>query len=259
MHFNTAQQEAALPFDGYRILVADDNIINYQIAVRMLEKLGCCAEIATSGDEAIVMHEQQAYDLILMDCQMSGLDGYQATSRIRAAETGRRRVPIVAWTTGMQQDQRDKCLAAGMDDLMTKPLRPPMLQEMLARWLRMADASQSAACDAEGDELAAMQVLFGANFSELAALYQTDTPQRIAALYSAIAGGDALQITKIAHVMTGSCASIGATRLAKLCRDLEIRAKDGFPENSDSLLNAIQAEYARVAAKIQAMLQSPAM
>jgi len=259
MHFNEARQEAALPFDGYRILVADDNMINHQIAVRMLEKLGCRAEVATSGDEAVAMHERQAYDLILMDCQMPGLNGYQAASRIRSIETGRRRIPIVAWTAGTLQDQREKCMAAGMDDLMTKPIRSSMLQQVLARWLRMAEAPPSAARDANGDELAAMQTLFGANFPELAALYQTDTPRRIAALYSAAAGGDALQMAKIAHAMTGSCASIGATHLAGLCRDLEIRTRRGLPDGSGFMLNAIQAEYVRVAARIQAMLQSPAM
>lgn len=245
----SVQNQPPLPFDGYRILVADDNIINHQIAVYMLEQLGCRVEVATSGNEAVAMHANEAYDLILMDCQMSGMDGYQAAARIRATQTGRRRIPIIAWTSA--QDQHEKCIAAGMDDLIPKPLRPSMMQEVLARWLRMTASHLFPTRDEEGDELVAMRALFGVHFPALAALYQADTPKRIAALYSAAASGNTAEMAEISHVMIGSCASIGATRLAALCRALEIRSKDGMPADSACLLDAIQTEYARVATKMQ--------
>lgn len=258
-HFSfSVQDKGPRSFSGYRILVVDDNVINYQIAVRILEKLGYRADVATNGLEALSMHERQNYDLILMDCCMPELDGYQATTRIRALETGQQRTPIIAWTSTIQQDIAEKCIDAGMDDLLPKPIRPQTLQMTLARWLRPAGAPQPAAQrPEEGDELEAMQDLFGANFPELAALYQNDMPKRIASLHEAGIAGDARQVAKVAHTLCGSCASIGATQLAVLCRDLEIRYKTAeLSDDFESEVEAICTEYARIDTKLQSMVRA---
>jgi two-component system sensor histidine kinase/response regulator len=245
---------AAQPLAGHRVLVVDDNHANNQVARHMLEKLGCRVELATDGSQAVALHGAVPYDLILMDCQMPGLDGYQASAMIRAAEADARtgRTPIIACTTSALPDERKKCIDAGMDDLIAKPVRPQILQEALARWLRPETP------DAEGqaDELESMRDLFGSSFAELAALYRNDVPKRLEALLAASATDDAEQMAKVAHSLSGSCASIGATRLATLCQALEVRCKAGFIEDFGSRLDVIRAEYGRIETKLRTLVQS---
>lgn len=243
-----------LKFAGHRILVAEDNPVNQQIAIRMLEKLGCRADIASNGREAVLMHGEQPYHLVLMDCQMPELDGYQATAQIRAMENGRRRTPIVALTSHSTQNEREKCLAAGMDDFISKPVQLQILEQVMGRWLLSATMQPAIAEPGKNDELETVQTLFGAAFAELAALYQIDSPKRIGILHQAGAAGDGAQIAKVAHAFSGSCASIGATHLSALCKELERHAKDGVLAGFDQKMNAIEAEYNRVSAKLQVMV-----
>jgi CheY-like chemotaxis protein/HPt (histidine-containing phosphotransfer) domain-containing protein len=254
-----AQQAAQRSlFAGRRVLVADDDLSNGRIAARMLERLGCRADVATSGQQAVAMHDREPYDLILMDCQMPGMDGYQATAMIRATERGHRHTPLIAWTTTALQAERKKCAAAGMDDLVTKPTRGPELQELLARWLPGAGNADPAHAT-ESDDLDAMQELFGASFVELAGLYRSDTPKRLEALDAALRKGDLAAMAKIVHSVSGSCASIGATRLAALCNDLELRCLAGEADGVAPRLGAIRLEYARIETKLQSMTQSVAV
>jgi CheY-like chemotaxis protein len=116
------------------VLVAEDNVINQKVAVRMLQRLGCEAEVAVNGREALAALESIPFDLILMDCQMPEMDGYQAATEIRRRESGPGRLPIIALTAHAIQGSREKCLEAGMDDYLSKPINPQTLSEMLRRW-----------------------------------------------------------------------------------------------------------------------------
>ena len=132
--------DAAVP----RILVAEDNGVNQRVVVRMLERLGYCVDVVANGAEAVDAAARLAYAAILMDCQMPEMDGYEATIMIRArealtAERGGRRLPIIALTANAMADDRDRCLAAGMDDYLAKPLRPAALATTLERCLHPAD------------------------------------------------------------------------------------------------------------------------
>jgi CheY-like chemotaxis protein/HPt (histidine-containing phosphotransfer) domain-containing protein len=244
--------DARASFPRYRVLVADDNMVNCHIASRLLQKLDCLVDVATSGREAVSMHLRQAYDMVLMDCQMPELDGFQATAQIRAAEAGSRRTPVIAWTTNMRQEERDRCAAAGMDDLVQKPIGLHSLQQVLSLWLRPVETSQPVTGGVpRDDQLETMQELFRANFDELAALYQHDTPGRIDAFRAAASAADLAKMTRIAHVLSGSCASIGATRLAGMFRDLELRCRDGRCDDWHYRVSVIDTEYARIRAKLQ--------
>jgi CheY-like chemotaxis protein len=247
-----AAVDASLKFSGYRILVAEDNPVNQQVAVRMLAKLGCRADVAANGREALLMHGKGAYHLVLMDCEMPELDGYQTTAQIRAMETGHWRTPIVALTSHSTQSEQEKCLAAGMDDFITKPVQPQLLEKVMERWLQSA-AQPAFGEPGKNDELEEVQALFGTAFAELVALYQTDSPKRISLLHQAEAAGDSVQTAKVAHAFSGSCASIGATRLATLCKELELHAKEGMPTGFGQKLSIIEAEYNRISAKLQAL------
>lgn len=249
------QGESLTPFSGRRLLVADDNPVNQQVALRMLEKLGCKADIAVNGEEAVDMHADACYDLILMDCEMPKLDGFQATEKIRAAERTGQHTPIIALTACTAQGEREQCLAAGMDDFLSKPIRPQILRETLARWLpQVAAAVEETPSSGCIDELDVVRDMFGNDFSELAALYRNDSPPRIEKLHDANATGNLAMVAKIAHAFSGSSASIGASGLSALCKELELRAKAGAVNDFEKRMTAIEAEYQRVSKKLQDML-----
>lgn len=123
------------PFRGSRILVVEDNSINRAVAKSLLVKFGCNVSLACNGAEAITMASGTLFDLIYMDCQMPELDGYQATEAIRSPDSANARTPIVALTASVLQTDRDRCLAAGMNDHVSKPISPDTLFASLEKWL----------------------------------------------------------------------------------------------------------------------------
>ena len=138
-----AQPESTL--SGKRILLAEDTVVNQKLATRMLGKLGCHVDVAGNGIEAIEMADRLAYDLILMDCRMPEMDGYDATREIRKKESSKtdedKHIPIVALTANVMEQDRKKCIEAGMDDFVSKPIRPADLAQALNRWLADEDKS----------------------------------------------------------------------------------------------------------------------
>jgi CheY-like chemotaxis protein len=118
-----------------RVLVAEDNIVNQKVAVRMLEKLGLRADLAADGREAVEMFSLVPYDLIFMDCQMPEMDGYEATGEIRRREGAVHHTPIVAITAGAMTEDRERCIAAGMDGYLSKPVRAEQVREALVKYL----------------------------------------------------------------------------------------------------------------------------
>ena len=120
---------------GARVLVVDDNAANQKVALRMIERLGYRGDVAGTGAEATAMVGRGHYDAVLMDCQMPEMDGYEASRQIRHNERGGRRMPIIAMTADAVADERDRCLAAGMDDYITKPIKLHVVAAVLERWL----------------------------------------------------------------------------------------------------------------------------
>lgn len=119
---------------GLRVLVAEDNIVNQKVTLRMLQSLGCRVDLATNGLEAVAAVERAPYDLILMDCQMPELDGYGAARTIREKESEGARLPIIAMTANTKEGERERCIAAGMDDYVAKPVSTRQLGETLRAW-----------------------------------------------------------------------------------------------------------------------------
>lgn len=144
--YDNSRENGSAPavLTGCSVLLAEDNRVNQQVAARMLQQLGCSVDIACNGREAVNKWGSGAYDIVMMDCSMPDMDGYQAARHIRERENGQRRIPIVAVTANAMAGDRQACLDAGMDDYMSKPIRFQELHTVLARALRLDDAPVSA-------------------------------------------------------------------------------------------------------------------
>jgi two-component system, sensor histidine kinase and response regulator len=220
----------AAPAAGIRVLVAEDNEVNQLVIESMLAKRGLEVDLANDGAEALAKLAHGTYAAVFMDCQMPNVDGYEATGRIRAQERDGVRLPVIAMTAHAMAGDRERCLAAGMDDYMSKPLRPEVLDEMLERWLGVApegDAAEPAveAVDALID--AARMRTFRTDYpdivDQLLDLFLQSTPPLLEELRTA---DDAETRRRAAHKLKGSCQNIGAVFMATLCRSLETAEGD---------------------------------
>ncbi len=236
-----------------RILVADDNAINQRVIAAQLASLGYRADTVETGREALAAIARAPYDLVLMDCRMPEMDGYQAATEIRMQEAGDRRVPIVAVTAQAVRGERERCLAAGMDDYVTKPLTLDGLEEILNRWL-----GRSAKPDAPADSVSAqdeapvnLEVLGRASVGdaglrqELVELFITQNAERLRAIGRALEEGDAEAACREAHTIRGVSGTLGAGKLSDLAGRFEEGTIPGSLGHSTSLFRELQDEYVR--------------
>jgi signal transduction histidine kinase/HPt (histidine-containing phosphotransfer) domain-containing protein/ActR/RegA family two-component response regulator len=231
-------QGLGAPHRGLTVLLADDNVINGTLAKAHLNALGWHTEIARDGREAIDMAAAHDYAAIFMDCQMPIVDGFEATRRIRAAEHGGR-VPIIAMTALATPADRARCLAAGMDDYLSKPIRREQLGTVLERCLRSGESR--AACqvgdgepESPGGSERADGVLDRARileirdaftleeFAELVDAFDEQQQTCVAEISRAIERGDHSEVRRIAHTLNGSSLGVGAARLQTVCHELEL-------------------------------------
>jgi PAS domain S-box-containing protein len=239
-----------------RVLVAEDNPVNQLVIQGMLDKRGYASEIVANGREALDRLAHGGHAAVLMDVQMPELDGIEATARIRAQESRGEHLPIIAMTASAMEGDRERFLEAGMDDYISKPLRPDELDAVLERWLGGAPAPpRAAAGNGAGGELidAGRVERFRADYPEIAdrlvALFADTTPPLLEQLSNAVHSGDDDAARKLAHKLKGSCQNVGATRMAALCRSLEEPGARGGP-----LVDQLAAVYPATLAEIRAIL-----
>ena len=255
------------PSPDARILVAEDNPVNQKVAVRMLERLGYRADVAADGLEALEALSRVPYHAILMDVQMPEMDGYTATAEIRRREGTERRTPIIAMTANAMQGDREKALAAGMDDYLPKPVKPGELEAVLERWIveeESAAATTPAAADGSGapaeikdpiDRAAieSLRELGGSEMlSELAEMFFDDAQSGIDAIRGAVERGDAQTVERAAHTLKGSSGNMGAKRMAALCGELQDASASGDLTHAPELLEGLEAEFGRVRPALEA-------
>ena len=251
-----------------RILVAEDNIVNQKVAVCQLEKLGHRADVVANGLEAVEAVFRVSYALVLMDCQMPEMDGLEATAMIRKreGEQASRRLPIIAMTANAMQGDREKCLVAGMDDYLAKPVKLEHLEAMLARWIpgRSTPDEQKEPVSSEKQEsvqdcvdsavladLRQLDISCGL-LSTLITHFLEDAPNRLAALQDALQQGDAGALARVAHELNGSSGNLGVRRMRQLCVELQALGKAKDLTQAGALLAQLVSEFELVRPRLMA-------
>jgi len=274
-----------------RVMLVEDNPVNQRVAQRLLDLHGLDVTAVGDGRQAIERLEREPFDLVLMDCLMPVMDGYMATRlwRERERTTGTGHLPIVAMTANAMAGDRERCLAAGMDDYISKPLDRAVLAQLLRKWLAVSQAQGAAPAEprasiveaafaapppaampsavpsaarpgASSESIDASIIgdlldTMGGEFGDLVRVYLEDAPQRIAEMEAAAASGDALAQVAPAHTLKSSSANIGATSLSELARRIEHAARAGVPTGPAELAAGIRPEYERVAMELSRLLE----
>ncbi len=279
-----------------RILVVDDHVVNQQLAEMMLQRLGHRVDLVGNGIEAIEAIGRIPYDLVLMDCQMPEMDGYEATKKIREAETVRceetrnkspnaspltpyanPHIPIVAMTANAMQGDREKCLAAGMDDYISKPIKAEHLAEMVSKWLppddgcKVLGGNSVSQNDAHArsdnqteatEELLSLQLVAewrmagGSAFvGKLVNQFVSDATVCVERIQEALESNNANEMLEAAHGLKGMAANMGLTQLAKAAHDIEIISQHNRLQDSRSAYDSMQKEFARVHEALEDMLK----
>ncbi len=277
--FNEVKPQTPLaPRLPLKILVTDDNLINQKVATRLLQQLGYTADVASNGSEALAVVQKNPYDLVFMDVQMPGMDGLETTRRVREMERTEKRRPmrIVAMTANAMAGDRERCLDAGMDDYLAKPVRPEGLQAAIERNAvaieltasRVAAVNESptprnltdmtatnageatvAAVDAELVDVERLIEFSGGSRSaliEITDLYFSQTTEQLEALETALARQDAIAIARIAHSSAGASGVCGIVQMETLFRRVERLGKENRPLDAAALMPQMRQNFERV-------------
>jgi signal transduction histidine kinase/DNA-binding response OmpR family regulator/HPt (histidine-containing phosphotransfer) domain-containing protein len=262
-----------------RVLLAEDNPVNIEVARAMLESLDLQVDCARNGEDALQAVRTNAYDAVLMDCQMPVMDGFAATAAIRREEreAGRGRVlPIIAITANALQGDREACLAAGMDDYLSKPFSQQEIAAVIGRWMALPLAAtvhhddEPPRLPPESVEVIQRDVINRVALDKIRALsrdrgdalvqkviaaYVDDTPQQLRTLRSAIDGLDTGNVRRIAHTLKSASANVGAEALAALCKELEHLGRADTTEGADAILTDMEQEFQAVRHSLTAILE----
>jgi two-component system, sensor histidine kinase and response regulator len=255
---------AAKRFRG-KVLLVEDNAVNQKVAQRFLERLGCEVELAENGEQGIRAWERGQFDVVLMDIQMPVMDGYTATRLIREKECIDRHTPIVALTANAMTGQLERCLSAGMDGLLTKPIAIERLREVLDRFglaVREGDVLAEAEVAAMVTAPAQPPAVDVSQLTELAredqefvrsvvVSFEKSMAQLLATMHATASRGEAQPLARAAHQVKGAAANLHAKTLSVLAEDLEANAKTLSQAQMQERLNRLAQEVGRVTAALQ--------
>jgi TMAO reductase system sensor TorS len=265
----TAQMLSMTDFSGTRVLLAEDNAFNQAVAVELLRKLGCDVVVVSNGREAAEAAGAQQFDIILMDIQMPEVDGWEATRLIRAQQTSGR-IPIIAQTAHAFAEDRERCLEAGMDEYISKPIRTSELLKILGRFapsprhgrvarVRTAQElmpAESPFAPQNAFNLEALRNRLGGDdevVREMVHLFFSHTPTLVTEVRSAVQSENWELLMRLLHTLKGGSATFGADRLADLARQMEQMAKESDKDGIHSLLSRLDAELSAVKQSVEAL------
>ncbi|MSN27366.1 MAG: PAS domain S-box protein [Geobacter sp.] len=258
----------------FKILVVEDNPTNQRVAGALLEKAGFSYTLVDSGYEALQCLENGPFDLILMDCQMPGLDGYETTALIRSASVAviRNDMPIIAMTANVLEGGREKCIEAGMDDYISKPIELSLLLPLIEKWLPPEESTESTeqSCKLEsnapklksGPEASAVPVFNEADYlrrnledrvlaQDVLNIFVASTPGYLAELMVPLESGDAVGVRKQAHAIKGACSTVGAEQMRETALRLEMLAKGGDLVTAAAVAVQLHLDFERLVVVLQ--------
>jgi signal transduction histidine kinase/DNA-binding response OmpR family regulator len=236
----------------HRILVVEDNLVNQEVIMGMLEHLGYRADILSDGPSALRALGQTSYALLMTDCQMPEMDGYELSRRIRdrSSKVLNRQIPIIAVTAHSLAGDREKCLAAGMDDYLSKPIRPEALEALLTQWIEGASPpavavkpEPSKVCDFDEEDFVERLMGNEAMARRVAGTFINTMPEQLAALANAIRSFDAPAARLAAHSIKGAAANVGGTAIRDLAAKLEKLGESGELESAAEFLPELDATF----------------
>ena len=248
-----------------RVLIVEDNLVNQKVARGLVEKLGLLAEVASNGREALDMMVRSRYDLVLMDCQMPVMDGYEAATLLRKPDTGTLdpNVPVIAMTAHTMKGDREHCLQSGMDDYVSKPVKPSELAAAIERWLdrkhsavRKEAAVPSRSRDDDGGDFDLNEFLDRMMGDEtladtVIAAFLEDTPKQMSAFKHALAADDAAAAQRIAHSIKGAAGNMACPRLHRAAESVERACREGRLDEARPLGDELSAAFARAESAIR--------
>ena len=247
------------------ILVAEDSPVNQKLVVRLLEQMGYRADVAANGIEVLDALARQRYHLVLMDVQMPEMDGLEATRRIKADIPPERQPVIIAVTANAMDGDRQRCLDAGMDDYIAKPIRLEAMQNAILRWggqmeVDVAAPMESAASDdlLDADTVEMLQSLGNGGpgiFGELLGILEQQSPQLIDGIAASLENGDTATLRRNAHTLKGSALNLGARAMADVCLRIEHAAEEGLLDRVPGELAVLRRVFAQSLAALQDTLQ----
>lgn len=260
--------QAPLSVLDVRILLVEDNPVNQAVAVAMLEDLGCEVRTVDNGLDAIRALDEGRYAVVLMDCQMPVMDGFEATRRIRRRERDNQSgaTPVIALTANAMKGDRERCLAAGMDDFLSKPFTQRQLREVLARHSVATLEPGAGGAGAPGPDRHSAGMLDESALENIRALqrpgkpdilqtvighYLASAPKLLQGLRQAVESGDAKALRMAAHSLKSSSRNLGAQALAALCQELEHMGRASTIEGATALLADLEADYGHVENKLK--------
>ena len=260
-HFALTSNQGTMPRKEFRILVAEDNRTNQMVAGGMLAMNGCKYEFASNGREAMEAARQYRFDLILMDCSMPEMDGYEATAHIRNFEESLgRHTPIVAMTANTQRGDAEKCIAAGMDDYLAKPITLIEVRQKLELWLPRGtleereqqqlpeiQLDESPDTPLDQDAFDKLREILGSSLGQAISPFLEDTPNYLSRLEQAVTEGNADIARQMAHAIKGSSSNLGAVNLAQVAKQTEELALDGAIAEISPLLPRLRLAFESVA------------
>ncbi len=246
-----------------RVLVAEDDLVNQMVTAHHLQKLGYEVETVKDGHEVLARLAQHHFDLVLMDCQMPRMNGFEAVAEIRRDQArSYSRVPVVGLSASAMTEECDRCLAAGMNDYLTKPFKPEQMYDLLQRWAPLAAIRPLATARLAPTPVALDRSVLnelrqlddegeGSLFTELVTNFLAETPRRITEMSTSIERADGEALAGVAHKLRGSSGCYGALRLADLCQSLEQHAQSAAFDLAARTLTMIETEFEKVASLLR--------
>jgi CheY-like chemotaxis protein/HPt (histidine-containing phosphotransfer) domain-containing protein len=257
---------------GQRVLIVEDSAINQRVAAGMLKRLGYASDVVGNGRLALDALDRADYCAILMDCQMPEMDGFAATAEIRRREGSGRRTPIIAMTANAMRGDRERCLAAGMDEYLAKPFRMQDLANALTRWTTDAGAAKPSPADSHApaadnavgpppvldqSALISLERLELDVIADVVVPFRQESALRLTAVDDAVARGDADAVRRLAHALKGDAMMVGALEMRALCAELERLGRQGRTGDAAEVLESLHAAYARLGLALDALGQRP--